>query len=200
MGPTSIKMYDKFGLILRIETTTNDVRFFKHYREVEHRDETCTLKWAEMKKGIYRLPALRVFMTAANRRYVEFISSLDDSSVGVRHLNKISQTIVDNDRACRGFNFFDDDDQALFEILARGEFNICGLRNRDLRRYLQFKTCAQASGIFKHLRVHGLLKRAGSSYKYYLTRLGRLVLLAGLKLKKLFIIPQLASEPAWLRS
>jgi len=30
MGPTSIKMYDKFGRVLRIETTTNDVSFFRH--------------------------------------------------------------------------------------------------------------------------------------------------------------------------
>ena len=37
MGPVSIKLYDKFGLILRIETTVNEVSFFKHYRQVEHR-------------------------------------------------------------------------------------------------------------------------------------------------------------------
>src|SRR4051812_34573813 len=38
MGPVSIKLYHKFGLLLRIETTVNDLSFFKHYREVEHRD------------------------------------------------------------------------------------------------------------------------------------------------------------------
>ena len=37
-GKASIKMYDKFGCVLRIETTTNDVSFFKHHRKVEHRD------------------------------------------------------------------------------------------------------------------------------------------------------------------
>jgi hypothetical protein len=30
MGPVSLKLYDKFGLILRIETTVNDLTFFKH--------------------------------------------------------------------------------------------------------------------------------------------------------------------------
>jgi len=94
------------------------------------------------------------------------------------------------------FRFFDDDDQALFEILARGEFNISGMRNKDLRENLHDKTCSQVSRILKRLRVHGLLKRAGSSYKYYLTRIGRLVLLAGLKLRELFLVPQLASQPA----
>jgi len=40
MGPVSIKMYDKFSFILRIETTVNNVSFFKHYRQVQHRDGT----------------------------------------------------------------------------------------------------------------------------------------------------------------
>ncbi|HXJ91676.1 MAG TPA: hypothetical protein VMT20_02205 [Terriglobia bacterium] len=31
MSPVSLKMYDRFGLILRIETV-NDVFFFPHYR------------------------------------------------------------------------------------------------------------------------------------------------------------------------
>jgi hypothetical protein len=35
MGSTSIKMYDKHGIILRIETTTNDISFFKHYRKID---------------------------------------------------------------------------------------------------------------------------------------------------------------------
>ncbi len=46
MGPVSITLYDKFGLILRIETTVDDLTFFKHYREVEHRDGSRETKWA----------------------------------------------------------------------------------------------------------------------------------------------------------
>ena len=38
MGPASIKMYDKFGRILRIEVTVNDVTFFQQHREVVHRN------------------------------------------------------------------------------------------------------------------------------------------------------------------
>ena len=32
-GKSSIKIYDKFGLVLRLETTTNEVSAFKHYRK-----------------------------------------------------------------------------------------------------------------------------------------------------------------------
>ena len=52
MGPVSIKLYDKFNLILRIETTVNNVTFFKQYRQVQHRDGTTSMKWAPMKKTI----------------------------------------------------------------------------------------------------------------------------------------------------
>ena len=38
MGKSAIKMYDKFGLMLRVETTTNDVSFFKLHRWVEQRN------------------------------------------------------------------------------------------------------------------------------------------------------------------
>ncbi len=58
MGPVSLKLYDKSGLILRIETTVNDVSFFKHYRKVEHRNGACETKWAPMRKTIYSLPPL----------------------------------------------------------------------------------------------------------------------------------------------
>ena len=56
MGPISIKLYDKFGLILRIETTVNDVSFFQHYRQVENRDGTKEMKYAEMKKPSIACP------------------------------------------------------------------------------------------------------------------------------------------------
>jgi hypothetical protein len=68
MGPVSLKLYDKFGLMLRIETTVNDLTFFKHYREVEHRDGSRETRWASMQKTIYSLPALRELLEAANRR------------------------------------------------------------------------------------------------------------------------------------
>jgi hypothetical protein len=73
MGPVSIKLYDKFGLILRIETTVNDLTFFRHYREVEYREGSRETKWASRQKTIYSLPALRELLEAANRRYPEFL-------------------------------------------------------------------------------------------------------------------------------
>jgi hypothetical protein len=78
MGPTSIKAYDKAGIILRIETTTNNPKWFTHYRTVAHRDGTRSHELAPLKKSIYSLHDLRQLAVAANRRYLEFLSSLED--------------------------------------------------------------------------------------------------------------------------
>jgi len=65
-----------------------------------------------------------------------------------------------------------------------------------LRDHLQGKTGAQISRILKRLRLHGLVKKISGTYRYYLTKLGRLVLTAGFKLKQLLILPELALEAA----
>jgi len=192
MGPVSLKLYDKFGLILRIETTVNDLTFFKHYREVEHRDGSRETKWAAMQKTIYSLPALRQLLTAANRRYLEFLSAIEDPRNGRNKLDKLSQPVEHEGRNYPGFNFFDEQDDALFKAVARGEFNISGLQNKNLRRSLSGKTSAQVSRLLKRLRLHGLIKKIGRTYKYYLTQFGKHVITTGLKLRELVVIPQMA--------
>ena len=192
MGPVSIKMYDKFGHILRIETTANDISFFKHYRTVEHRDGTSSKKNSNMKKGIYSMAPLQKLLYDSNRRYLRFISDLADPSAGVKKLQKVTETVFENHRPYRGFNFFDDDDQKLFQAVASGEFTISGFQNKDLRRKIENKNTAQISRILKRLRSHGLVKKVANTYKYYLTRFGSKVITMGLKLKQLYIIPQLA--------
>jgi hypothetical protein len=196
LGPVAIKMYDKFGLILRIETTVNDVSFFPHYRTVEPRDGRTATQWARMKKSIYSLPALREALQAANRRYLEFLSTLDDPSAGIDRLQKVSEPVRENERSYAGLNFFSAADQSLIETLARGEFNLRGFQNKSLRAHLRENTSGQVSRLLKRLRLHGLVKKVGHTYRYYLTSLGRHIIATGLKLKNLVLIPQLAIAPS----
>lgn len=196
MGLASIKMYDKFGHILRIETTTKDVSFFKHYRQVEQRNGDAVMKFAPMKKTIYSLGPLRELLLAANRRYREFLSALDDPTNGIDKLNKIGQTVHQEARSYRGFNFFDQEDESLFLALARGEFTISGVQNKTLRARFSHYHSGQMSRILRRLRTHGLIKKASHCYKYYLTAFGKQVIALGLKLKELVIIPDLAAAPS----
>ncbi len=192
MGKVSIKMYDKFKKILRIETTANDLSFFKHYRTVEHRDGTTSKKYATMKKNIYSLAPLRELLVASNRRYLEFISAFDDHSSGRTHLERISRPVQKNHRKYKGFNFFDNDDLKLLLAVVRGEFTISGFQNKDIRKYLPGKNSGQVSRLIKRLRIHGLIRKAKNAYKYYVTKLGKQIILTALKIKELFIVPELA--------
>jgi len=191
MGPAAIKLYDKFGLILRIECTTNDVAFFKHHRTVEQRDGTRAFKLAPLRKSIYSLPFLRELMGAANARYLDFLAAVDDPRPGLRALDKLSRPVHDRDRSHRGFNIFHGDDLSLFQALLRGEFTISGFQARHLRQHLPDLSAAQLSRALTRLRTHGLIKKIGHRYKYYLTTLGRSVATTALKLRELVIIPAL---------
>ena len=193
MGSVSVKMYDKYGIVLRIETTTNDLNFFKHYREVEQKDGTKVKKFAPMKKGVYSLSALRELFFAANRRYIDFISSIEDNSAGTKKLEKLSEKVSNNNGSFRGINFFRADDLAILMAIARGEFNINGFQNKNIRQIITARSSAQISRLLKGLQLHGLIKKAVHSYKYYLTKLGRRVIATGLKLRELVIIPTLAT-------
>jgi hypothetical protein len=194
MGPVGIKMYDKLGRILRIETTSSNVSFFKHYRKVEHRGGGGEMKVAPLKKSIYSLPLLCELMAAANQRYLEFVSAIEDPTVGIKNLDKISKPVEEGPRTYRGFNLFHGEDQSLFEAIVRGEFFIHGFQNRLLRLVLPDKSGPQISRMLKRLRMHGLIKKIHRTYKYYLTHLGKRVVTTALKLKTMLIIPSLA-EP-----
>jgi len=57
------------------------------------------------------------------------------------------------------------------------------------------KTSAQISRILKRLHIHGLIKKTRHSYKYHLTKLGRQIVILGLKLRELFVTPNLSVIP-----
>jgi DNA-binding HxlR family transcriptional regulator len=76
--------------------------------------------------------------------------------------------------------------------LVRGEFAISGFTNEDLRQHLPGKKSGQVTRLLKRLRMHGLIKKVGKRYKYYLTEFGRQVAAMALKLREMVVIPELA--------
>ncbi len=173
MGKNSITMYDKFSKILRLETTTNNISFFKYYREVEHRNGTKSMKYAPLKKNIYSLILLSFLLKASNKRYLECIFAFYNNKEAWRErLEKITKSRKENNRNYKGFNLFSKEDITLLLTVLRGEYNISGFRNKDIRMKIpQFNT-AKVSRLLKRLKVFGLIKKAGKTYKYYLTKLG----------------------------
>ena len=188
MGSVSIKMYDKFSKILRIETTCNDISFFKHFREVVHRDGTTSNEMASLKKNIYSLAFLSGNLKSANKRYLDFIAAFDNREVGRKRLEEVSVSKTKNNRRYKGFNFFNKDDLKILLAILHGEFNINGFRNKNIQKLLGFNA-SKISRIIKRLRVHGLVKKVSDSYKYYLTKLGKETIIMSQKIKELVLVP-----------
>src|SRR5258705_68436 len=191
-GKCSIKMYDKLGIILRIETTSNDVSFFKHHRKVEHRQGPPTKTIAPVKKSIYSLIDLRDILFGCNRRYLEHLSALDDFSAGVRALDRLTKPRTVDDRTIKGINFFDPTDNALLHALQNPRVNIAGIRRADLLPLLDQLSPHRLSRQLRRMRDIGLIKRVTGTYRYYLTRIGRAATAALCRVTQTIIIPALA--------
>lgn len=130
MGDVSIKMYDKFGHVLRIESTCNDIGTFRVKRKVEHRDGSSSEQKAPLKKSIYSLYQLFTIMKAANYRYLEFISSFDGHSGGNSSLTKVTSPVIEKERSYRGINFFSEQDLRVLETISRGEYMTFGMQGK----------------------------------------------------------------------
>ena len=134
------------------------------------------------------MPLLQQNLRAANKRYLEFISAFENKEAGIKRLKQITAPKNIKDRNYQGFNFFSQPDFDLLQCIARGEFNVNGLRNKDLRQYIKANS-NKVSRLLKRLFAHGLIKKAQSSYKYYLTKLGKQAIIMAEKIKELILIP-----------
>ena len=94
MGEISVKIYDKFGSIIRIEVTSNDVSQLKVFRDVQKRDGSIAQSVAPVKKSIYSLFDLIGVLRNACNRYLEFISSFDDPTDGLKKLDRVTETVT----------------------------------------------------------------------------------------------------------
>ena len=194
MDALSVKIYDKFGKILRIEVTAYDVSQINLFRDVFKRNGNIESKCAPAKKDIFSLfPLISTFKNIINR-YLEFISSFDDPSSGIKKLDNITATKTVDGKNFKGVNFFDKTDEAILLSIADPKFSLNGFTCKNLKSsFPQFKPW-KLSAILKRLRILGLIKKVSSSYKYYLTDLGKRASIAGLYLKNTLLVSALATS------
>ena len=83
-------------------------------------------------KTIYSVIDLREILLGCNRRYLEYLSALDDFSAGDRNLHRLTSSKTVDGHTLKGFNFFDHTQQALLRALQGLAFNIRGIRRADL--------------------------------------------------------------------
>jgi len=187
VGENSIKMYDKaytvVGSVLRAaETTINDPGGFRVYRPKEG-DPGGELAWRPLRRGIADLHRRAVVSQQANDRYLEALAVVDDSTRLYEFTRRLERPAAWNGKRVRALHPFSPDDHALLQAVARGEFTVNGLYNRDIRALL-FPTCAgslaerrrRSSAVSRKLRLlraHGLVRKLAHTHRYMVTPFGR---------------------------
>jgi len=179
----SVKMYNKAGNVLRVETTLNDMRDLQAMRVEKGRKV-----WKRMRKGVADMPRRAELSEKANRRYLEALAAAG-SPVPLKTLtDKLSRPVSWNGKRVRGLNLLGEADAALLEAAGRGEFLISGLRNRDLQALLytnptrdpaeRRRRCGQVTRKVRMLRAHGLLHKLPHTHRYLVSDKGRQVIAA----------------------
>jgi hypothetical protein len=187
LGENSIKMYDKQGSVLRVETTINDAAGFKTYRTPEGKPR-APLGWHGMRKGIADLHRRTEVSQAANERYLQALASVENTTSLGQLTARLCRPTRRDGRRLRALNPHAPADAALLEVISRGEFTINGFRNRDLRRLLfptteaskpeQRRQSAAVSRKLTLLRAHHLIRKVPNTHRYHLTDAGRITITA----------------------
>ncbi|NUQ60934.1 MAG: hypothetical protein HUU20_00490 [Pirellulales bacterium] len=101
MNRNSIKMYDKQGSVLRVETTVNDARELAVYRASEA-DPQGKKKWRRLRKGMVDLPRRAEVSQAANNRYLTALSAVDSATPLGQVADTVHLPVFRNSRRVRG--------------------------------------------------------------------------------------------------
>ena len=179
----SVKMYDKAGCILRVETTMGNTSDFKVLRP--RRDEPDgKLEWQPLRKGVADIHRRMEISHRSNERYLDALSVVEDTTPCSHIFDAVARPVICGGRRFRAIRIGDAEDIALLEAISHGEFVTAGFRNRDLQRHLcpragkasvkeRRRISARVSRLLRLLRAHGIIKKIHKTYRYQLTERGR---------------------------
>lgn len=180
-GANSIKMYDKQGSVLRIETTVNDPSRFRVWRRAQG-DAKSKLAWRRMRKGVADIARRVEVCRGANHRYLQALAVVGDATPVHRVLDPISRPVRKKGQAARPMRPVAPDDAALFAAVMRGEHLLHGFTNADVQAALydrpprdeaERRQRSNAVGYrLRLLRRHGMIRKVARTRRYRLTLKG----------------------------
>lgn len=179
-----LKMYDKFGQILRIETVINDPYEFRVRRRRE-RNGKHQIVWCPMNKGVANFYHYEHVARAANNRYLEALSVIHDPAPSYQKVERLAERKVVAQRSYAGFNPASNHDVRLFQAVLQGDHLLQGFRNQDIRRQLfqeapgpnLRRTQANRVGrLLKRLHVRALIAKIPRTRRWRVTTNGHKLL------------------------
>jgi len=175
VGKNWIKMYDKFGLILRIETVINHPYGFLIRRHGVRKGKRV-VGWFPMTKGVTGLHRFAQVARCANHHYLTALSVANDPAPAQQLLRLCTRRVQHNQRSYRGFNPAAQEDIALFKALLQGQHHLHGFRNATVRALLypcapsdtqtQRRLAARVHRFLKRLHVRALIGRIPRSRRW----------------------------------
>jgi len=184
MKDNGIKMYDKHGSVLRIETVINRPYEFRVRRRGRRKGQEV-MGWFPMAKGVANLYRYAEVSQAANTRYLGALAEVHDPGKVQKDLLFLAPSVRRDGRSYRGFNPFSKLDLGLFSAVLRGENTIMGFRNSDIRQQL-FPTAqepgkirqlaSRVSRLLKLLHVRQLIAKIPRSRRWRVTQKGHAIL------------------------
>ena len=178
-----LKMYDKFGEVLRLETLLRDERDFKVYRTKEN-DPDGKMSYLRMRKGVADMHQRAEVSRKVNDRYAASLATVEEKTTLGELTKDLGKPVQWQGRSVRALNPLAPTDVALLEAVSRGEYLIAGFRNRDIRTIL-FGESARTSAaevkcrsgkvtrLLRLLRAHGVIAKIAKTHRYQLTDKGR---------------------------
>jgi hypothetical protein len=185
-----IKMYDKFGRVLRIETVIQHPYDFKIRRRGTCNGKTV-VGWFPMCKRVTNLRRYREISLLANTRYLEAMAAVPDVSQARTDLEQIGKPVRGKGRSVRALNPLSNQDLELFRAVLRGEHALMGFRNHDIRTRLfplshdpdtQRRRSARVSRLLKIIHGHSLVAKIPRSRRWRVTRKGHALMSAAVRL------------------
>lgn len=188
----SIKMYDKAGSVLRIETTINNTARFRVRRRVT-RHGRKVMTWVKMRKGVVDIRRRVELSMSANKRYLDALAVVGDCTPSHRILDPVCQPVLADRRRFRPLRPIAPDESRIFQEILAGEHLLQGIRNTDLRRALfpddesddthRRSNAARVSRLLRLLCSHNLIFRVPKTHYYRITKRGHLVMNTALRFR-----------------
>lgn len=189
----SIKMYDKQGTVLRIETTINNPKRFKVRRKVTRQGEDV-MAWVAMRKGVVDLRRRAEIGRASNERYLQALAAVGASAPARHLIDRVSQRRTRDARPYRGLRPLHMEEAAVFRIILSGQFLIQGFRNKDIRHQLypaserrplaRQRASAKVTRLLRLYRAHGLIKKVPRTSYYRVTTTGHRIMSVALRIRE----------------
>jgi hypothetical protein len=189
MKSNSIKMYNKAS-VLKVETTINQPKEFKIYKEVTRKGKKI-MAWVPMGKSIANLYRYAQVSEESNMRYLESIAEFETKYEHVLELEKLcDKTVVDN-RVYTGLNPLSKENTDIFLAVLDSKNCINNFSNSTIREAIfpdienkdKTKFRNKTTRILSKLRAFGLIRKVPHSFKYKVSERGICIMSAALKLK-----------------